>query len=119
MARSLTAFLIVIVILLTGQIPAFIVGGIDSGIPARFTGQFLCPAGTTPRSVYVRSIGGNSGPQLQCLDAGKRVVAESMFEFWMLWTAPFALLHLLVAGVIWFSLRRRAYERVRTWGMRR
>lgn len=113
-ARALTAFLMIVAILSTGQIPAFVIAAIDSRIPARFTGQFLCPEGTTPRSVYVRSTGGSSGPQLQCLDAASRVVAESMVAFWLLWSAPFALLHLLVAGVIWLNSRQRQHTRARS-----
>lgn len=119
MARSLTAFFIIIAVLTTGQIPAFVIAAIDSTIPARFAGQFLCPEGTTPRSVYVRSMGGPSGPQLQCLDAAGRVVAESMAEFWLLWSAPFALLHLMVAGVIWLNARQRHDTRARERGRRR
>lgn len=119
MVRAMTAFLTILAILTTGQIPAFVIGAIDSSIPARFTGQFLCPEGTTPRSVYVRSSGGSSGPQLECLDAADRVVAESMVEFWLLWSAPFALVHLLVAGVIWLNYRQRQYTRAKEWGRRR
>ncbi|MCU0492135.1 MAG: cytochrome c-type biogenesis protein CcmH [Chloroflexaceae bacterium] len=113
MARALTAFLTILAVLTTGQIPAFVIGASNSSIPARFTGPFLCPEDTTPRSVYVRSMGGSSGPQLQCLDATGRVVAESMVQFWLLWSAPFALLHLLVAGVIWLNYRQRQYTRAR------
>jgi hypothetical protein len=99
-------FVGVIVVYALGALLSFVVGGIDSRIPAAVVGPLLCPANTQAQAPYVRSFGGVSGPILTCTDATGAVVATFRTRFIVLWDALFVVPLLPLAYLIAVGLRR-------------
>ncbi|HSB03421.1 MAG TPA: hypothetical protein VLE49_22410 [Anaerolineales bacterium] len=92
----------------------FIAGSITSFSPSAitFTGKFLCPDGTTPEGYTYKTTTtddfGNAEPatamELHCVDQSGTVVKNDPVVYAFLWIGIFALLGLILSGVLAFVL---------------
>jgi hypothetical protein len=90
----------------------FIVGSVSSfsDLAIQTTGGWLCPEGTTPESYSYASTMtdeyGNSHPatayELHCVDASGEVVKEDPVLYAFIWIGIWALIGLIVSGVLTF-----------------
>ena len=90
----------------------FIVGSVSSfsSFAIKTTGGFLCPKGTTPESYSYSSTTldefGNTQPatayELHCVDASGVVVKNDPVFYSFLWIGIWAMLGLVVSGVLTF-----------------
>jgi len=96
-------------------LPIFsIVGSITSfsQYAIKTTGNFLCPDATTPRSYSYQTTTtdeyGNRHPstayELHCIDQNGNVVKEDSIVYAFLWIGGFALVGLIVSGILAFVL---------------
>ena len=93
---------------------AVVVGSITSfsQFAIRTTGNFLCPSGTTPESYSYETTTtdefGNSQPstavELHCIDENGNVVKNDPIIYSFLWIGVFAVIGLVISGILAFTL---------------
>ena len=90
------------------------IGGITSAsdFAISFTGKFICPAGTTPKSysyaTTTQDENGNSQPatayELHCVAANGEVLKNDAVGYSFMWIGIFVLLGLIITGGLAFLL---------------
>lgn len=108
-------WVIVFAVIVSCLLPAaMMIGGFTSAsdIAIDFTGQFLCPQGTTPVGYSYATTTtdeyGNPQPatayELHCVDASGEVVKEDPIAFAFLWIGLLAVIGLAIGAVLAFLL---------------
>lgn len=92
----------------------FVIGSITSfsQYAIKTTGNFLCPDDTTPRSYSYQTTTtdeyGNRQPstayELHCVDQNGNVAKEDPIVYSFLWIGVFALMGLIISGILAFAL---------------
>jgi hypothetical protein len=108
-ANAVFVFIGLAVVCAAGMTLSFVVGGIDSNIPAELIGPLLCPDGTLARALYERSLGSGAAPILLCSDVAGQQIALFRESFFLLWDAVFVVPLLPLVWPIVLGLRRHQF----------